>query len=363
MPKIRRIQAYPFRIPLRGALRWGKSSELGALEHLLLEVELSDGSLGRAEFPPRPTIYGETLKGAQAALEYLRPLLLGREVDEPAVLQTLEAFPANWALRGSLEMALSEARARAQGHELSDEITPARDRVRVAYILGIAEGEELWRDAEWAYQRGIRVLKVKVGRNLEKDLQRIQALRQAFPEMELYADANQTLTPEEAIRYLEAWASMGLRYVEEPLPIEEVTARQTLRQAQILPIIADDSALTLRDLRRELLLETFDVLNVKPARSGWTWSRVMQAMAREQGKRIMVGSQALSSFGAWQTALLAFEPGVEEPCELAFHIKAEGGFLEFPPFREGWLYWAELSRARFDPQAFREFCTSQDGLA
>ena len=113
--------------------------------------------------------------------------------------------------------------------------------------------------------------------------------------------------------------------------------------------------MTPKDLRRELPLNTFDVLNLKPARTGVTWTLEMLALARERGKKAMVGSQAQSAFGAYQSALLAFQQGVTEPCELAFHLKAEGGFFPFPPFREGWLYWEDLVEARFDEEAFARY--------
>jgi muconate cycloisomerase len=86
--------------------------------------------------------------------------------------------------------------------------------------------------------------------------------------------------------------------VEAPLPVEEVLARKALKSKGLLPLIADDSAMTPRDLRRELALDTFDILNLKPARTGVTWTLEMLALVREKGKRAMVGSQAQSSFGA-----------------------------------------------------------------
>lgn len=353
MAAITRITPRPFRLPLKGALRWGKSSELAALEHILLEVELSDGAIGRAEIPPRPTIYGETVGGVKAALEYLTPRLLGLDADDTErVRAALEGFPFNHTAKGGLDTAIWEAWARSQGQELWEVLTPHHRRVRVSYILGIADPEEMLVDARAVYAAGVRVLKVKVGRDLSGDLERLALLREAFPDVFLYADANQTLHPEEAQSYLREWAEAGLLYVEEPLPIEEIPSRQRLRAAEILPIIADDSCFTPRDLRREILLDTFDVLNLKPARSGITGTLEMLAAARSEGKPAMVGSQAQSSFGAWQSALLAFQEGVEEPSELAFHLKATGGFLDFPPLREGWLHWDDLTQCRFDEAAF-----------
>lgn len=360
MPSIRRITPRPFRLPLRGTLRWGKASELAALEHVLLEVELSDGSVGRAEIPPRPTIYGETLGTIKAALEYLAPQLLGLEAeDTEAVQKVLHSFPNNPTTKGGLDIALWEAWAQSEGQALWQVLEPHQERVKVSYILGIADEAEMLADARAVYEAGVRVLKVKVGRDLSGDLARIDALKEHFPDVELYADANETLHPEEAETFLRMWAEAGLLYVEEPLPIAEVLSRKRLRQAGILPIIADDSAFTLKDLWRELQLDTFDILNIKPARTGYTQSLEMLALNRAEGKRAMVGSQALSSFGAYQSALLAFQEGVSEPSELAFHLKAEGGFCNFPALREGWLYWEDLAQCRFDPQAFESYELSQ----
>lgn len=356
MPSIRRILPRPFRLPLRGALRWGKASELAALEHVLLEVELSDGSIGRAEIPPRPTIYGETLGTVLAALDYLSPRLVGLEVeDTEAIQKVLGNFPNNPTAKAGLDIALWEAWAHSEGQTLWQVFEPHHPRVRVSYILGIADEAEMLADAHAAYAAGVRVLKVKVGRDLQGDLLRIATLKERFPDVALYADANETLSPEEAAVYLQRWSEVGLVYVEEPLPVGEVLARQRLRRAAILPLIADDSAFTPRDLWRELQLDTFDILNLKPARTGYTQTLQMLALNRAEGKKAMVGSQALSSFGAYQTALLAFQEGVSEPCELAFHLKAEGGFCSFPPLREGWLYWEDLAQCRFDPQAFERY--------
>ncbi|MGQ9511470.1 MAG: enolase C-terminal domain-like protein [Thermaceae bacterium] len=346
MPTIEDIQARPYRLPLRAPLRWGKRSELRELSHLLLTVELSDGSFGQAEVAIRPTIYGETPAGALAALEYLRPQLVGLDAeDTQPVREVLEGLPYNFALKGALDIALWEAWARAQGQSLPEVFRPARHRVRVAYILGIGEVEEVLEDARFAYAQGVRVFKVKVGRDLAMDLRRIQALKEAFPDVGLYADANETLSPKEASAYLRAWREAGLSYVEEPLPIEEVPARTRLKAEGVLPIIADDSAFTLRDLKRELYLDTFDVLNLKPARTGFTWTLEMLSLAREKGKKAMVGSQAQSGLGAYHSALMAFQRGVTEPCELAFHLKVLEDPFHFPPFREGWLYWEDLLEA------------------
>lgn len=60
-----------------------------------------------------------------------------------------------------------------------------------------------------------------------------------------------------------------MAWVEEPLPVHLIRERAELKRLAVLPIIADDSTFTLRDLDRELAFDTFDFLNVKPARTGY----------------------------------------------------------------------------------------------
>lgn len=345
-----------FRLPLKGALAWGKASRLEALFHGLVEVVLEDGTVGRGEVAIRPTIYGETPESVVGALGYLKPALLGRRVEDREGLgEVLGRLPCNLAARGGLDLALWDARARARGRALRDLLPPTRERVEVAYILGLGDDAAVLADAEFAYRHGVRVFKVKVGRDLAADTRRIERLRARFPDAKLYADANETLDPGEAAQYLAAWRALGLLYVEEPLPVERVRERAALRAAGVLPLIADDSAFTPRALLRELALDTFDVLNVKPARTGFTASLAMLERARKAGKRTMVGSQAFSSFGAYHALLVALQASVTEPSELAFHLKAEGGFFPFPPIREGFIYARDLPEEIFDEEALAAY--------
>ena len=353
--RLREVRLRPFRIPLRSGLRWGKGKVLAALDHVLVEVHLDDGSVGRAEAALRPTIYGETHESLRGAVRWLEPLLRERDLSDPAVVRrVLDRLPCNHAAKAALETALWEARSRSRGVGLDELLPLARDRVRVSFIVGQGEVEDVLRAAEFAYARGVRVFKLKTGGG-GSDEARILALRRAFPDAEVYVDANETLQPCHAKKVLERWRELGVTMVEEPLPIELVRDRQKLRDAGVLPLIADDSVFTMRDLWRELELDTFDIANVKPARTGICWSLGQLERVRVQGREAMIGSQAMSSYGAARAALLAFHAAVSRPSELAFHLLAEGGFAEFPPIKDGWLYRDDLRAVAFDPKAFRRY--------
>ncbi|GGK13100.1 chloromuconate cycloisomerase [Deinococcus malanensis] len=349
---VARVEGIAFRLPLTSALAWGAHSALSAAEHVLVRVTLSDGTVGVAEATPRPTIYGETTASVLGILAHLSPALRGLDIhDEAALAQARNSVANNHTARGALDMALHDARARAQGLTLFDTLLGPRTRVRASFILGIASPAEMLAEAHRVVAAGVRCLKVKVGRQHQQDLQVIHELRRLFgDEVQLYADSNETLTPEAAPGALAAMRDAGLMYVEEPLPVRELHARTELHALGVLPIVADDSCFTPADLKRELAFGTFDVLNVKTARNGFSDGLSMLREAARHGKRGMVGSQASTGLGTLHAALLSTQGEVQEPCELSFVLKLQDDLLNMRiTFQDGWLDVAALREHAVDP--------------
>lgn len=354
MNSLQRITTTVFRLPMAGALRWGKASALDEVRHVLVEVELSDGSIGVAEAPPRPTIYGETVYSIQSIIEHeLGPRLLGQPVER--VPARLDEIKNNQTAKGALDMALQDALAHQRGVTLAEHLGAQTKLLKVSYILGIGDRDTVLAEAERVFQQGVRVLKVKVGRDWEDDLARIHDLQAMFKgEMALYADANECLEPAEAAGKLAHLRAVGLLYCEEPLPVELIKERAMLRQQQALPLIADDSCFSYRDLQRELALDTFDILNIKTARTGYTESQRMLQAALAHGKTIMIGSQASASLGTVRAALFAALPGIDHPSELSFFLKVKEDILtEQLTLQDGYFDVTRFANATIDRDLLR----------
>ena len=359
MSRIRAIDTVAFRLPLRGVLAWGRESVLDAAEGVLVRVHAESGARGVAEAPPRPTIYGETRASIEAAVrDLLAPRLAGRELEDLAGARRAMAFLAgNPTAKGALDMALHDALARERGVTLPQLLGAAAREVEVSYILGLGGLDDAVSEARWVVERGVRVLKVKVAGDPAADVERIRVLRAELGAgVRLYVDANETFAPERAAADLARLRDAGALWAEEPLPIERLRERAALRAADVLPIIADDSTFTLRDLRRELEADTFDVLNVKPARTGYQESSDMLALARSRGKGVMVGSQASTTIGIARAAAFAALAGVDHPSELAFFLKLEAEIVDRPlVLRDGRLDVAEAAAVEIDEARLREF--------
>src|SRR4051812_5360265 len=182
------IETIPFHLPMYGALQWGKSSSFASLSHIAVRVLLSDGSEGWAEAPPRPTIYGETLHSIPAVIrDELAPRVIGLPVwsEETAlpgklwdmaelqrVQSRLHEIKNNHAAKGAIDMALHSALAQHRGLSLLEHLLDGeerqRDQVRVSYILGLGDRDTVLSEACRVVDQGVRVLKVKVGRDWEE---------------------------------------------------------------------------------------------------------------------------------------------------------------------------------------------------
>ena len=367
------IETVPFHLPMHGALQWGKSSSIASVAHVAVRVLLSDGSEGWAEAPPRPTIYGETIHSIPAVIAHeLAPRLIDLPVwdDEAAHPGNLWAQPGlqqvqsrlheiknNHTAKASIDMALHAALAQHRSIHLLDHLldgaTRTTDRVCVSYILGIGDRDTVLTEARRVVDQGVRVLKVKVGRNWDEDIARIRDLQAELgPDVDLYADANECLDAPDAATKLDFLAMLGLHYCEEPLPVEQIAERAALRAGEHMPLIADDSTFTVRDLQRELAFDTFDILNIKTARTGFTESAQMLAHARRANKGVMIGSQASAGLGTLHAALFALLPGIAHPSELSFPLKLRADILDRPlPIVDGYLHVEALIAAQLDHTA------------
>ena len=323
--KIDSLEVIPYRLALQGELNWGKHSSLTTAEHCLVRVTLGDGTLGMAEAPPRPSIYGETISSIRSIVQHLEPRLCELAIEDAAgIAEVLGSVPNNNCAKGALDMALWDARVKVKGSSLMAELGGSQRRIPVSYILGIGTLETMLLEARRVFTAGVRMLKVKVGRDTRHDLEVIGALRTEFGStVKLYADSNETLSSHSAPAALELMRDADVLYVEEPLPVCDISARAALRKLGILPIIADDSCFTPSDLERELDFETFDILNIKTARNGFTDSLAMMRMASEAGKGVMIGSQASTTLGTIHAAILASRSEITHPSELSFFLKLE----------------------------------------
>lgn len=350
MPAIRRIDAAPYNVALKQRLTWGSGHELRHLAHVLVRVELADGAAGIAESTPRPSIYGETQASVLHIIdEQLAPRLLGANVDSFESIAALSAQLArvknNNTAKGALDMALHQALARSRGESLGTYLGASRERIRLSAIASTGSPDAVFADVDGAYAGGLRVFKLKIGRDIPVEIAMIGRLIEAYPAAEFYVDANETLNAINGASILNLLRDMGVIHCEEALPVHLLSERRQLRRDCRMPIIADDSAFTLDDLAREIAFDTFDILNIKTARSGFSMSRRMLELCLAADKDAMVGSQASSLLGCLQAAVFAGRAAVTGANECSFYLKTDADLSLAPPLVDGWMRLSDVERS------------------
>ncbi|MCW3492654.1 mandelate racemase/muconate lactonizing enzyme family protein [Microbacterium sp. SSM24] len=305
---IDRVEAVPYRIPMRKPLRFA-SGEVLELEHVLLRIGTAEGIVGVADIPPRPYTYGETQASVAAVIETVfAPALIGSNpLDRGQIHARLHRTVGNVAAKGGVDIALWDLIGTSLGQPVHRLLGGHSDSLRVSHMVGFASGPEMVAEAiEHRDRYGIEVFKVKVGRRpLRLDIDACRALREALgPDVELYLDANRGWTAVEAMEVLDATADLGITFFEEPCDAAEVLGRRRLVTHSRIPIVADESVPTLGDAARELMTGGASALSIKTARTGFTQSQQILALAEGLGIEVIMGNQIDTQIGS--TATVAF---------------------------------------------------------
>jgi muconate cycloisomerase len=158
-----------------------------------------------------------------------------------------------------------------------------RTRRTVAELLGgvqrthIPITEQIFID-KWAesevelraiQQRGTTSLKVKTGFHPQEDLILVRRVQQFMGTgVEMRVDANQGYALADSLDTYRMMAAAGVLAVEEPINDKEWPALNRFRQETGLPVMLDESILTLDDLQQAIAAQALDILNVKLTRVG-----------------------------------------------------------------------------------------------
>jgi len=274
----------PWRIPLRDSLATG-AGDLTAREGLVVRVETADGAVGLGESAPLPA-EGLSVGALATRMAEVGQAIVGRPLAKAWPL------PGDERLAGAdvgIETALAGLLARSCGVPLTNWLAdqaglapPSPAPVPANALLGAASPDDLAREAGAALDCGFSTVKVKVGRDVALDGERLRAVRSALgPDAELRIDANGAWNEGEAVEALTAHATHGVALCEQPVPPgpDAVASLVRIRDASPVPIAADESCASLADLRALLDAGAVDAVVIKPLRTGLAEALAMIAEA------------------------------------------------------------------------------------
>jgi O-succinylbenzoate synthase len=258
-----RVVSLPFRSPVRTS--YGAVADKVAV----LATVRSEGIEGYGEgvMEPLPLYREETVEGALVLLrQALVPWILAHEVAHPEVLtDAWRGWRGNPMAKATLEHAVWDCYARQQGVSLSKLLGGSNDAVPVGASLGMAPVpetvERVGRHLDEGYQR----IKLKIEPGADVDV--LAAVRAAYPDASLSADANSAYTLAEA-DHLRALDAVGLTYLEQPLHWDDLSEHAALAALVATPLCMDESLTSYERTVAALDAGACAVVNLKSARVG-----------------------------------------------------------------------------------------------
>lgn len=321
-----------YRLPYSRPVRWFNSVEDGAV-FILLRIVGSDGSVGVAEAPLKPTWSGVSPRSIAAVLEdLLLPAVQDVDAaDAAAVSQKLARFPGNFLAKMLVDNACWTLRA-AAGRKPLWRLLQGEQVVEVSWCVTRQPPDEMAREAaEMTDRHGFRALKIKGGQGVETDLSALRKIRAAVGNgIDFYVDANGAYPRAEAAAYISAIAGEGAKVAEDPCQLEPDEQFAQLLSASAIPVLIDSSCASLKDAV-QFLERGATALSVKPGRIGITEARRIADLAALKGANVCSGMYAESALGtliSLQLSCALRQPLV--PAEQSFYLMMRDQILREP---------------------------------
>jgi L-Ala-D/L-Glu epimerase len=295
--------AEPFRI----------SRETSVAEEVLWVEVAHDGVSGFGEAQPQ-LHYGESIPQAEQLLGDAEELL----GDDPFALEAigtrLAELPGNHAAKSALDAALHDLCGKLVGRPTWRLLGLDRGGPPTSWTIWLGDPDDMARRAERVDPR-FRRLKLKLGGRDALDVERVRAVR-GVTELPLQVDVNEYWELDEALEAIPELATLGVQYVEQPLPAGDAGGER-LKRASALPIYVDEDVHTLATVAE--CAQRAHGINIKLAKSGGIREAVRMAhAARALGLGVMLGCMIESGLGIAAAAQIG---------SLCDHLDLDGNLL------------------------------------
>ena len=296
--KITRITSHQVEIALKPARRM--ISALGqhtVSRYVLVRIETDAGIEGAGEATVMPRWSGETAWGAQAVIDHVfAPLLTGCDpFDIPHIDHLMDRAAAdNWFAKSAIEMACWDIQGKDAGKPVFELLGGAVRPLPITcrFSMGAYPLQRARTRAGELVEEGFQTIKVKVGTDIDEDVERVTAVREVMgADRDLVIDANAGWDADTAIRAMERMADLDVGLFEQPTTKGDYHALAEVRRAISCPVMADDIVFDYAHALECIRNEACDVISLYPGKNGGIRKAVEIAeLAAEHGVACSIGS-------------------------------------------------------------------------
>lgn len=323
-------------------------------EPIVVEMIAADGAIGWGEaYVPA----GSTRETAESAWQFCcsnAEKLAGRTAAEIADCIDAEVQESPFAACAMLSAVAMVTRHPAL-------MIDRETRVPLLVPVSATEKEAIAAEVEERLEQGYRTFKVKVGWDVDSDLQRVRWVQQALRGRGIITmDANRGYDAAQGARFASELDPKDILLFEQPCEADEWEANSQIARISKVPLMLDESIRGVRDIERAATLPGVRYIKLKLKRIGGV-DRAMVAMrrARELGLGICLGDGVATEIMCWVEACVSrgFLAGAGD---MNGFLKPKTRLLTNPlPFEGGDIvlrpgYWPEVDRTVLAAHQTRE---------
>ncbi|TAH43925.1 MAG: dipeptide epimerase [Gammaproteobacteria bacterium] len=259
----------PLKTPFKTALR-----SVDQVEDIVVMVNTDSGHVGYGEAPATAVITGDTHGSIiEAIRHYISPRLIGHEVADLNHLTHLVqgAMEKNSSAKAAVEIAIYDLWGQLYNAPLyrllggGDPVITTDITISVDYI------DKMVADSMAAVERGFESLKIKVGKDIGVDIERVKAIYAAVEGRALLRlDANQGWTAKQAVYALQTLEDAGVRLelVEQPVKAHDLDGMKYITERVHTPVMADESVFGPMEVIELIRMRAADIVNIKLMKTG-----------------------------------------------------------------------------------------------
>ena len=317
-----------FKAPLNQPFRIA-TGQHDQLENIHFILTLKDGTKGYGEAAVASHITGETIEQTLNNLKAMAIWLKGRGVEDYLDIsaQLHEGLGTNQSAVAAVEMAMMDALTRYLNIPLWRLWTLKPKPIRSDITIVIADLEETKAKAKAFKAQGFRAFKIKIGRDMDMDFKRVEAVCRIAPRAQIILDANQGYSARQTLQFLKDLSKVGIvpDLIEQPVPKKDWEGlKQVTRESKVC-VCADESASSLSDAVRIIKEKAAGAINVKLMKTGLVHAFEISRLAHAAGVKLMIGGMMESNLAMTTSAHLAVGLGYFDFIDLdtPFFIKEE----------------------------------------